>query len=164
MFARIDRWLVRLTGAAVVLLMVAMTVSILLGVFYRYILNSALTWPEELARYAMVWVACLGSSLALRSGDHVAVEFLVQRVPSRARRWVILGGRLLILVFLFLMVRYGSEMTARVSHQRSAAMELSMSVPYLAIPLGGTLMIYHLLVLMFRRKEERPHPLDLPAA
>ena len=81
MFSRIDLSIRRVTAFFVILLMVAMTVSILVGVFYRYVLNSALTWPEELARYAMVWVTCLGASLALRYGEHVAVEFVVQKLP-----------------------------------------------------------------------------------
>lgn len=164
MFSQIDLFIRRVTAGLVILLMGAMTVSTLLGVFYRYVLNAALIWPEELARYAMVWVTCLGSSLALRHGDHVAVEFVVQRFPPRLRHWVIFGGRLLILAFLLLMVLSGTNMTQLVTHQKSAALEISMSIPNLAIPLGGGLMIYHLLVLMVRRETKTLHPGELPTA
>ncbi len=164
MFSRIDLSIRRVTAFFVILLMVAMTVSILVGVFYRYVLNSALTWPEELARYAMVWVTCLGASLALRYGEHVAVEFVVQKLPFGPRRGVIFGGRLLILVFLGMMVVFGADMTQLVSHQEAVALEISMSIPNLAIPVGGVLMIYHLLVLMLRREGETPDPPDLPRA
>jgi TRAP-type C4-dicarboxylate transport system permease small subunit len=164
LFNQIDLFIRRATAGLVILLMGAMTVSTLLGVFYRYVLNDALIWPEELARYAMVWVTCLGSSLALRYGDHVAVGFVVQRFPPGLRHGVILGGRLLILVFLLMMVLFGANMAQLVTHQKSAALELSMSIPNLAIPLGGALMIYHLLVLMVGRENETPHPGDLPAA
>lgn len=34
----------------------AITLVILLQVFYRYVLNSPLSWPEEAARYVMVWM------------------------------------------------------------------------------------------------------------
>ena len=164
MFDRIDSGIRRTTAFIVILLMAAMTFSTLLGVFYRYVLSDALTWPEELARYAMVWVTCLGSSLALRYGEHVAVEFIVQRLPAAAGRRVIWGGRFLVLLFLGLMVIFGAEMTGRVSHQESSALEISMSVPNLAIPVGGVLMIYHLLVLMSRRPGGTPHRPDSPAA
>ncbi|MBI2880539.1 MAG: TRAP transporter small permease [Candidatus Tectomicrobia bacterium] len=163
-FTRVDLLIRRITAGLVILLMAAMTAATLLGVLYRYVLNEALPWPEELARYAMVWVACLGSSLALRYGDHVAVEFIAQRMPPAARHRVLFGGRLLILVFLVMMVVFGADMTRQVSHQQSAALEISMSVPNLAIPVGGLLMIYHLLVLMVRREGEAPRPPDLPTA
>ena len=164
MFDRIDTGIRRTTAFIVIVLMAAMTFSTLLGIYYRYVLSNALTWPEELARYAMVWVTCLGSSLALRYGEHVAVEFIVQRLPAAAGRRVLLGGRLLVLLFLCLMVIYGAEMTGRVSHQESAALEISMSIPNLAIPVGGVLMIYHLLVLMVRPEGGAPHGPDLPTA
>lgn len=164
MFENIDSAICRITGFLVIVLLAVMTFSTLLGVFYRYVLSDALTWPEELARYAMVWVTGLGSSLALRYGDHVAVEFFVQRLPAAGGRWVILGGRLLVLLFLFLMVIFGADMTGRVSHQESAAMEISMSIPNLAIPVGGALMIYHLLVLMVGREGGTSDRPEFPTA
>lgn len=156
MFDGIDRGIEWVVGTVVTLMMATMTVVIGLEVFFRYILTSALPWPEEVARYLMIWITCLGAGLAIRYGDHVAVEFVLQRMPPPLRRSVLFAGRLLILLFLALVVVFGAEMTAKVSHQRSAAMEISMSVPYLALPVGGVLMIYQLLVLMLRKREMAP--------
>ena len=36
-----------------------MTLVILLQVFFRYVLNAPLSWPEEAARYLMVWMTFL---------------------------------------------------------------------------------------------------------
>ncbi len=38
------------------LMTVLMTIVILVQVVCRYFFNNALPWPEELARYAMVWL------------------------------------------------------------------------------------------------------------
>jgi len=33
-----------------------MVIVILLQVFFRYVLNNALPWPDELARFLMLWM------------------------------------------------------------------------------------------------------------
>jgi TRAP-type C4-dicarboxylate transport system permease small subunit len=62
------------------------------------------------------------------------------------------------------MVIFGVDMTGRVFHQESAALEISMSIPNLAIPVGGALMIYHLLVLMGGREGGTSHRPEFPTA
>ena len=36
-----------------------MVIAILVQVFFRYVLNRALPWPDEAARFCMLWMACL---------------------------------------------------------------------------------------------------------
>jgi TRAP-type C4-dicarboxylate transport system permease small subunit len=148
MLVTLDRWIYRGTAAAVVALMAAMTVAIGLQVFCRYVLNAALVWPEEFARYAMVWVTCLAAGIAARQAAHVGVDSVVQRLPGPPRRGVVLAGRLLTLVFLGVMLVFGVVMVGRVTGQTSAALEISMTVPYAALPVGAALMLYEYLRLI----------------
>jgi hypothetical protein len=93
MLPTLDRWIYRATASLVVLLMAAMIAVIGLQVFCRYVLNASLIWPEELARYAMVWVTCLASALAVRQAAHVGIDSVIRRLPDPARRAVVLGGQ-----------------------------------------------------------------------
>lgn len=163
MFARFDRGLQTVTAAAIIILMSGMTASILLGVFFRYFLNDALIWSEEVARYTMIWVSFLGASLAFRRGGHIAVEVVIDKLPRAARRAVVLLGQLGILFFLSILAWYGWEMTGRVASQTSAALRISMSWPYLALPVGAALMIYHVLVLLVASLRQSGRAAD-PAA
>ena len=44
-------------GRSIAWVLVALMVgTILLQVFYRYVLNDALPWPEEVARAFMIWM------------------------------------------------------------------------------------------------------------
>ena len=52
-------------GIAVVA-MVLMVVAILIQVFFRYILNNALPWPDEAARFMMLWMTGLIAASAYR--------------------------------------------------------------------------------------------------
>ena len=45
-----------------------MVVIILTQVFFRYALNNALPWPDEAARFLMLWLAGLMGPIAMRRG------------------------------------------------------------------------------------------------
>lgn len=61
--------------------MAAMVVIILAQVFFRYVLNNALPWPEEAARFLMLWATGLMAATAFRRGGFVAIEILVRMLP-----------------------------------------------------------------------------------
>ena len=160
--ARLDRAIIWLTAIAVVLLMLTMVGSILAGVFFRYVLNSALPWPEELARFAMIWLTMLGAGLVARYGGHIAVTVFIGRLDGWAKRLVTWLGRAAVVLFLLLLLWFGADMTGRAGRQHSAALEWSMSIPNLAIPLGAALMLYHLAMIAFRREDTGGRPPRLP--
>ena len=59
-----------------------MVLVILLQVFFRYILNNALPWPDELARFLMLWMTGLIAPSAYRWGGFVSIEMLPQLLPK----------------------------------------------------------------------------------
>lgn len=48
-----------------------------LGVVWRYIFNAPFTWLEEVQTSCMVWIVFAGAGAAFRSGNHVAIEMIV---------------------------------------------------------------------------------------
>ena len=58
--------------------MAAMVVIILAQVFWRYVLNNALPWPEEAARFLMLWATGLMIGTAFRRGGFVSIELFVR--------------------------------------------------------------------------------------
>jgi TRAP-type transport system small permease protein len=70
----LGRWI----GAACLGLMV---VVILAQVFFRYILNNALPWPEEASRFLMLWSTGLMAPTAFRRGGFVAIDMVVRMLP-----------------------------------------------------------------------------------
>ncbi|MFN3845307.1 MAG: TRAP transporter small permease [Paracoccaceae bacterium] len=81
--------------------MAAMVVIILAQVFYRYVLGAALAWPEEAARFLMLWAAGLMIATAFRRGGFVSIDILVRllpRVAASVLSFVLLGLSLVILV------------------------------------------------------------------
>lgn len=147
MLQKIDVGVLLITRAAVVMLLFAMFGATLAGVFFRYVLNDALTWSEEVARYSMVWLSLLGGGLIFRDGGHVAVDLLVTRLRSRRlRSAVTLCAKAVVIVVLGVVVWHGTVLMGRGQYMTTAALGLPMYLPYAALPIGAGLMIYHLLV------------------
>ena len=71
---RIGRW----AGIVAIGLMV---VFILLQVFFRYVLNNALAWPDEAARFMMLWLTGLVAPAAYRRGGFVSIDMVVALLP-----------------------------------------------------------------------------------
>ncbi|MEZ5729093.1 MAG: TRAP transporter small permease subunit [Burkholderiaceae bacterium] len=66
-----------------IMVIVAVIAAILIaGVVYRYGLNNALSWAEELSKYLMVWLAFLGAPIALRRLGHINIDLFVRMLPD----------------------------------------------------------------------------------
>jgi TRAP-type transport system small permease protein len=85
-------------GAFCVLLMVLIIIA---QVFFRYVLGSALAWPEEASRFLMLWSAGLMIGTAYRRGGFVAIELLVVLLPRMLRHLLTLSLLALALLVLW---------------------------------------------------------------
>lgn len=66
-----------------VIALALMVFVILLQVFCRYVLNNALPWPDEAARFLMLWLTGLMAPIALRQSGFVAIDTLHQYFSRR---------------------------------------------------------------------------------
>lgn len=74
--------------------MALMVLIIVLQVFFRYVLNSALPWPDEAARFLMLWMTGLIAPSAYRWGGFVSIDLVKDMLPA----WL---GQLVTLCLLF---------------------------------------------------------------
>lgn len=79
----------------------AMVVAILIQVFFRYVLNNALPWPDEAARFCMLWMTGLMAPTAFRQGGFVAIDTVTAALPKQACNLLmllLLGVSLVVLI------------------------------------------------------------------
>jgi len=70
-------------------IMLAILVSLtFMGVIWRYVLKSPFTWLEEVQMACMVWVVFAGAGGAFRTGNHVAIEMVVDLFPEKAQKFM----------------------------------------------------------------------------
>jgi TRAP-type C4-dicarboxylate transport system permease small subunit len=166
MLQRFCEVLARVTGFAAIVCLAAMTVAILVNVFFRYVLNSPLAWPPELSRFLMVAVTLLASGLALRKGAHVGVTVVVTRLPVRVQAWVFTINSLLMAGFLAVLLWQGFILAfSEGPRQTAPSLGISMMFAFIPLPLGALLMLIHLgeaTHAAWRRAGRGESPFDVP--
>ena len=70
------------------LLVLAEIVVLSLGVVYRYVLQTPLTWSDELASVLFLWLAMLGAVVAMQHGEHMRLTVFVAKLAEPKRRKV----------------------------------------------------------------------------
>lgn len=114
----------------------AMVVLVTLQVFFRYALNAALSWPEELTRYFMIWSGLLAAFYAHRDGQHVGVTIVVDRLGHRAKRVLEIIGHAVIAAFCLLMTWQGIKALGSYAELKSTALRIPMNYIYSAVPIA----------------------------
>jgi TRAP-type C4-dicarboxylate transport system permease small subunit len=112
-----------------------------------------LSWTEELARYAYIWLIYISCSYAVKQDRHIKIDAVMLLFKEKGR--FILGVISNFLCFIFTVVfsYQGFLMLHRlmfVMKQKSPAMRMPMSLPYAAIFVGFTLMSFRLLQSIVR--------------
>ncbi len=128
-----------------------MTVIILLQVFFRYVLNDALPWPEEAARALMIWMTAFAAPTAYRHGGFVSIDMLQDYLPPILRTILIISllliaGVVLIKLFELAVNFFGRGFrttTASIRLPWDQTEKLKRAWVYLAMPVcfGGMLLI-----------------------
>ena len=149
-------------GRAIGILAVAVMVAVtILQVVCRYLLGSALAWPDEAARFCMLWMTGLMAPTALRRGGFVAIDVLPALLPATLGRVLNLVLLALSLVVLVVALRIGiAEVTGIGGRFASASLYLPTGgdgwyrVPrswmMASLPVGLALMIPVVAELMLR--------------
>ncbi len=148
---RVSRVIDRAVVLAIVGLTGAMFCAVFAQVVFRYMLVQPLPWSEELARYLMIWAACLAASEAYARGSHIGVNLLVDSVRPSVRKVMVLWAHLAVSVLMGLIVVEGFRFSASVWVQDSPALEIPMTWPYLAVPVGAALILRSSLTALFQQ-------------
>jgi TRAP-type C4-dicarboxylate transport system permease small subunit len=128
-----------------VVILSAMAVVVFLQVLFRYLLHLPLFWTEEFARYCLVWASLLGAAVALKRGEHIAVTFFLEQFSSRIAGTLTMVARISVGIILTVMTWGGINLVVITSTQISPALRIPMAVPYMALPVGSVIMLFHVI-------------------
>jgi TRAP-type C4-dicarboxylate transport system permease small subunit len=148
-------------SVAAVLLAVVVGI-VLVQVFGRYILRMSLSWPEELARYVLVWLMFFGVAAAAASRSQIVVDTLLELVSPRVRRVLEAIATLAGLVAVALLVWTSRPLFGPASRSTSPATGIPSFWIYVAIPVGGVLLGLFALADLGRLLRKQPLPSGAP--
>ena len=153
----VDTTVARLERGVAVALLAVTVALVILQVFFRYVLNSSLSWSEEAARYLFIWSAVLGFSSSVHARRLFSFDMVARRLDARGRAACAVLFVIAAAGFLWALVVSGGALVAGTVTQSSPAMNLPMAVPYAALPVGGLLIALHFLAAVGTPPTAAPH-------
>jgi TRAP-type C4-dicarboxylate transport system permease small subunit len=122
----------------------AIVVITLASVWWRYVLNAPLAWPEQISRIFFVWVTFVGAAVLYRERLHVAIDMFVTMLPIEVQRlagWVI---EAIVLMFNAIFFIFGLKLSLDTLGQTYGALDITPASFYFAAPVSAGLMILYL--------------------
>jgi len=143
--------------SAVVLVMVTVV-----GVFFRFVLNSPFPWVEEVQMILVVWSVFFGASIAIREKGHIAVEIFFDATPPAVRKvlnvliWIAVAASIAGITYL----QIDRVQDLIKSDLRTPVLRLPSYIEYVGVVIAcGLMFIGHILegleaILNLKKKED----------
>jgi TRAP-type C4-dicarboxylate transport system permease small subunit len=145
-----DNALAKVEEAALATLLLALIVCVALQVVSRYLLNVSFGWTEEAARFLFVWVAMVGSALAVQRKAHFALELVVARLGFAWHRRLNSAVRLIACAMSALIAAQGWRVLQLAGSEVGPGTGVPMVLVIAALPVGGILMMFHFIASLDR--------------
>lgn len=150
--------LIRIVVAAALVVMVAVTA---MEVVRRYVFGLSFIWAEELVRFLLVATTFIGGAAAYRAGGMAYLDLVTSRLNPKTQRVLSILTNIVVVAFCCYLAAQGYHysFTPQIALMKSTGLKLQMSVIYLTIPIGITMLILFavekILHLMFPDETKR---------
>lgn len=141
LLARAERALQTGLAWSVSLILAAIAAICFVEVVLRYGFGSSFGWYDEGVGYLLVWLTFLGAVLAHSHGQHIGVENLLESLPPKPRRVVLLAGHALLVAIHVVLLVYGGQIVSRFLAEEAITVPIPMGLVYAVIPLSAVLML-----------------------
>ena len=120
--------------------LVIITLIVPYGVFTRYVLNSAASWPEPMAVLLMIVLSFLSAVVCYREYLHIGVGVLPAFLDEPAKTYLGWLLEICMLATNLFMLWWGIKLVQATWYQSIAEFPIvSVGAAYLPIPIGGAL-------------------------
>ncbi len=144
-------WVEQIMTASLALMILAL----LLQVVARYILKLSIPWTEEISRYLLVLMTFTGAAVAVRDRQHIAITFLLDRMPAMARMYAELAFNILIMLFIAAVFRGSLNMIQLTWETPAGTIAwITTGKLYLILPFACLLTLGYLLLQVFRTAKQ----------
>lgn len=140
---KLEEWI----GGSILLVIFLILVAQIVA---RQFFHAPLMWSEELARLLFIYTALLGVSMAIRSQQHVYIDFMTNLMPEKIRKAANSLVQLLIFISIMVFIYIGYLVWADSSFPMEALTAtfnttISQKWIYAALPIIALLMLFRFL-------------------
>lgn len=142
-FSRSIRWMIlgEQSLASLFLFLIVSTMGA--QVFARYFFGAPISWSEEVARLALIWMTFIAASFVMAEGRHITVDVLSPRLSLRGQLWMECFSHGIVTATCLLLFVGGIRFVWYVGKVGSPSLGIPMSWWYGAVGVGLLLMATH---------------------
>jgi len=137
LFDRLIRVMVRIARCAVIAIAFFITISMIVGVFFRFALNSSIVWTDEVSSLLLAVLMFAAIGIGFHDREHIGVGLLVERLSPAGQRWADACLHLVSAAFFALVGWTGIRVAEIGMGMMLATIELPRGVFYWATPIGS---------------------------
>lgn len=145
----IDKFYSKIIGTFLAFLAIVLFIITFAEICSRYLLNTSLIWPEELARYLGIWITFIGISIGIRENVHVNLEFAVKKLPQKIGKWIVVARNGGICLFFIYLTYLGFKFVKTGMDRLTLSLHFPIGYIYLALPIGSVLALIALVWEIF---------------
>ncbi len=122
------------------------------NVVARYVFDASLVWAAELSIFMFLWSAFFGAAYCFKKDAHIAVTIVLDVMPSKLAKLMLILSHIITLVFLIAVSYYGYEYLLLVIDLEERSIDLwgmPMWIPYLVIPIAFAFAAFRVLERLY---------------
>ncbi|GHU05295.1 hypothetical protein FACS1894158_07670 [Betaproteobacteria bacterium] len=153
--------LIRLLEVVCTIFFITMSVVLFIQTMAR-LFGVSFFWAEELARYSMVWIVFLGSTVAVYQGSHTNIGVFVNLLPPMTHRYVEALVSLACAAIIGIIAYHGITVFKVGMMGKSPAMAIPLGYVFGAVTFCGMLMAIFFINRAALRALDKPLPEAIP--
>jgi TRAP-type C4-dicarboxylate transport system permease small subunit len=130
---------------AVLLVIVVVTCA---QVFSRKVLNSSISWAEEITLFLMVWTAFIAMAIGVERGLHISIEIFYDHFPKFLQKIATTVNTLATMFFGYILIVYGTRLSQITMQSTLPATQWPVGLKYSMMPVAGVFIIYFSLLTL----------------
>lgn len=150
---KISNILCKALSVLIILFVIINLSSVLLQILNRHVVvrisDYSISWTEELARISMIWFAYLTLPLCYREGSMAQLDMLYDRFGKRGRLVLYLMSRVLVILFLVIVAKFGTSLVLSRMTFKSSMLRLPGYMMYSAPVVSCIAMGYEVITELF---------------
>jgi len=147
MFKYIDKAIGYISESIAAIGIISGVLIAFINVIARYVFNKSFTWASELTMYFFLWSIFFGTVYCFKKDAHISINILLEKVPGKVKKILMIISNIITLVFLLAVAYYGYKYIELVVeiNERSIDLDIPMWIPYLVIPISFTFSGYRVI-------------------
>ncbi len=137
------------------ILLLSIIGMLLAGVVSRYLFSRPIVWIDEASSIAFLWLAMLGTAIAIDRSEHLRLTVFLNTLGERKRQFAETFGLILMGTFLLVVLPHAYEYAVGEMDITSSALNIPVGYRVSAIAIGMVLMLALVVTQLFKTAKLR---------